>query len=258
MTLMITRSLIMRIQPDIKFQLLLAFISLVLNPTKLIAGTLSVNNLPPGVTVSISNNDRSVIINKNFFNLSPIDITFTITNDGGQNPDRYRFTDSVDNSTNQNWTDYHLELGFLDANGKFRRSGNDDLLDFGTGLPNPPAPPPTSDPFGEGQRGNNGNTIDYPKTPGPTLDKGNSGLFLFNVDVPDNLTNFTLRQQPTVCPVPGGNRLLLDEPTDKCITVPEPSSLLYLFALGTLGAASTLKRKLKPSKSSEKETTTVS
>lgn len=35
--------------------------------------------------------------------------------------------------------------------------------------------------------------------------------------------------------------------------VPEPSSTLGLFALGTLGAASTLKRKLKSSKSSERE-----
>jgi hypothetical protein len=39
---------------------------------------------------------------------------------------------------------------------------------------------------------------------------------------------------------------------------PEPTSTLSLFALGTLGAASTLKRKLKSSKSSEKETTKVS
>jgi len=40
--------------------------------------------------------------------------------------------------------------------------------------------------------------------------------------------------------------------------VPEPSLTLSLLALGTLGAASTLKRKLKSSKSSEKETTKVS
>ncbi|WP_260442126.1 PEP-CTERM sorting domain-containing protein [Microcystis aeruginosa] len=41
------------------------------------------------------------------------------------------------------------------------------------------------------------------------------------------------------------------------VDVPEPSSILSLLALGTLGAASTLKRKLKPSKSTEKETTKV-
>lgn len=39
--------------------------------------------------------------------------------------------------------------------------------------------------------------------------------------------------------------------------VPEPASLFGLGVLGTLGVASTLKRKLKPSKSAEKETTKV-
>ena len=39
--------------------------------------------------------------------------------------------------------------------------------------------------------------------------------------------------------------------------VPEPNSLLGLVALGALGAASTLKRKLKPSQSTTKETTKV-
>ncbi|MFN5972257.1 MAG: PEP-CTERM sorting domain-containing protein [Microcystis sp.] len=40
-------------------------------------------------------------------------------------------------------------------------------------------------------------------------------------------------------------------------SVPEPSSTISLLALGTLGAASTFKRKLKPSQSTEKETTKV-
>ncbi len=39
--------------------------------------------------------------------------------------------------------------------------------------------------------------------------------------------------------------------------IPEPTSTLSLLALGTLGAASTLKRKLKSSQSTEKETTKV-
>ncbi|MFM6321412.1 MAG: PEP-CTERM sorting domain-containing protein [Microcystis sp.] len=41
------------------------------------------------------------------------------------------------------------------------------------------------------------------------------------------------------------------------VKVPEPTSTLSILALGTLGAASTLKRKLKPSQSTEKETTKV-
>jgi hypothetical protein len=41
------------------------------------------------------------------------------------------------------------------------------------------------------------------------------------------------------------------------VKTPEPVSTISLLALGTLGAASTLKRKLKSSKSSEKKTTKV-
>lgn len=51
-----------------------------------------------------------------------------------------------------------------------------------------------------------------------------------------------------------GGRILSDTPE----TVPEPTSTLGFLALGTLGAASNLKHKLKPAKSSDKETTKVS
>jgi hypothetical protein len=37
----------------------------------------------------------------------------------------------------------------------------------------------------------------------------------------------------------------------EAVAVPEPSTFLSLLTLGSLGAASTLKRKLKPSKSDE-------
>ena len=43
----------------------------------------------------------------------------------------------------------------------------------------------------------------------------------------------------------------------EAVATPEPSTFLSLLTLGTLGAASTLKRKLKSSKPSEKETTKV-
>jgi hypothetical protein len=42
-----------------------------------------------------------------------------------------------------------------------------------------------------------------------------------------------------------------------CISIPEPTATLSLLALGTIGAGATLKRKLKPSKSTAKETTKV-
>jgi hypothetical protein len=51
--------------------------------------------------------------------------------------------------------------------------------------------------------------------------------------------------------------LKYDKFFDQCEPIPEPTSTLSFLALGTLGAASTLKRKLKPSKSTKKETTKV-
>jgi hypothetical protein len=56
---------------------------------------------------------------------------------------------------------------------------------------------------------------------------------------------------------PGGNEFSVNFLQQHEEPIPEPSSSLSLLALGTLGAASTLKRKLKPSKSTEKETTKV-
>lgn len=46
--------------------------------------------------------------------------------------------------------------------------------------------------------------------------------------------------------------------TVRRISIPEPSDLFGLFTIGTLGTVSILKRKLKPSKSTEKEMTKVS
>jgi hypothetical protein len=51
----------------------------------------------------------------------------------------------------------------------------------------------------------------------------------------------------------GGLEALTFIPMRMVVPVPEPSSTLGLLALGTLGAASTLKRKLKTSKCTEKE-----
>lgn len=215
----------MKFQRELKFLLsgIWAFF-----PIKVLAGTLDVQSVPPGTLVIISNSEREVDIDKEFFSLDPIDITFQIANDGLPNPDRFEFEEIVRNSTNINWTDYHLELGFLDEDGNFTRSGNQDLLDFGTTGDNQPDPLPNSDPFGQGQTSNDGNTLDYPPQPNIILPSGGLAEFNFSVDVPDTLPNntFTLRQQPTV-------------------KQPEPTSTLSLVVLTTLGASSTLLRKKK-------------
>jgi hypothetical protein len=75
-----------------------------------------------------------------------------------------------------------------------------------------------------------------------TSSVSSSGLYLYLGEVGDNGE------------IVAGSITISDQP----INVPEPASILSILGLGTLGAASTLKRKLKSSKSSEKETTKVS
>ncbi|MCZ8192639.1 MAG: PEP-CTERM sorting domain-containing protein [Microcystis sp. LE19-338.1B] len=65
----------------------------------------------------------------------------------------------------------------------------------------------------------------------------------FLADDPNNIAQFSIATNPTESPV-------------SC-TVPEPTATLSFLVLGTLGFASTLKRQLKPSKSTEKELTKV-
>ncbi|NCQ84540.1 MAG: PEP-CTERM sorting domain-containing protein [Microcystis aeruginosa W13-18] len=55
----------------------------------------------------------------------------------------------------------------------------------------------------------------------------------------------------------GGITVSVTEIAATPVSIPEPTSTLGFLALGTLGAASTLKRQIKSSKSTEKETTKV-
>jgi hypothetical protein len=90
--------------------------------------------------------------------------------------------------------------------------------------------------------------------------------YLGDFTAPPPTANFFLSNDTFKCSIP-----TLPPPDDTIIkecgrpvtsyflvtAVPDPSSILGLLALGTLGAASTLKRKLKPSQSIKKETTKV-
>lgn len=113
-------------------------------------------------------------------------------------------------------------------------------------------------------------TLDYNLTANPADGTGDRNFFGFDLDVLTSFNAVEYFEQP-------GNYDIYFERfsctangiADSCgssnpvaginfIKVPEPSSILSILGLGTLGAASTLKRQLKSSKSSEKETTKVS
>lgn len=88
------------------------------------------------------------------------------------------------------------------------------------------------------------------------LPPGVSGLL--GLDVLDSRFTLTASQLKLTLPQPPGGTEVVPVKFITSTKVPEPSSTLSLLALGTLGAGATLKRKLKPSKSTEKETTKVS
>ncbi|NES01992.1 MAG: PEP-CTERM sorting domain-containing protein [Okeania sp. SIO2F4] len=92
------------------------------------------------------------------------------------------------------------------------------------------------------------NFIDSPYLDGlqTYTENGNSSFLSFNSNILDLSNNLTISAIST-------GEISVDGKK-----VPEPSSTTTIFALGTLGAASTLKRKLKPSKSADKKLEKVS
>lgn len=85
--------------------------------------------------------------------------------------------------------------------------------------------------------------------------------FAFNAKLSGFSQGSVLLEPESADPVTGLERKVLEifsaDISGQVASVPEPTSTLSLLALGTLGAASTLKRKQKQ-KSTEKETTKVS
>jgi|LakMenEpi03Aug12_release.lakeMendotaPanAssembly.Ray.scaffolds.fasta_scaffold599575_1 hypothetical protein len=91
----------------------------------------------------------------------------------------------------------------------------------------------------------------------PTFDLTNKVITYSEEDVS---SGYDYRVNSFTCTTLDGiNQCGSNNPTKVMIikSVPEPTSTLSLLALGTLGAASTLKRKLKSSQSTEKETTKI-
>ncbi len=156
--------------------------------------------------MSFNNISTPALGNDNFVGTSPneinvnqkaydtvgyIDMVFEVT-DVGAPATEYVLNEGVANSTGDDWTDYHLELGFGTGAG-FVPSAAGDGLDFDS--PDLDSPysfgPFTSISFGE-------DTMD---AMGGTIFSGGFYNFSFPIDVPETITEFTVRQWPTVAPV---------------------------------------------------------
>lgn len=148
------------------------------------------------------------ILQKDYTAIGPVDIVIDVIDSGGVT--EYLVTEGVQNNTGLDWNSYHIELGFGVGAG-FSPSLPGDGLDFD-------APDFLSD-------------VSFNPLPGffPThvvteddiLASGGimpspsfAGNFIFHVDVPDGISQFTIRQSP--------------------IAVPEPS-VVVLLGMGLLG-----------------------
>ena len=156
--------------------------------TSVFVNTTAANN--DNVT-TIGNNNIDVN-GKNFTSVGPIDIVFDVTATGGTT--EYLVAEGVTNSTGVTWTGYQLQLGFgFGAN--FVPSGADGL-DFDT-----PDRDPTPTHTAFSSLVHLDDLMIFGGGSVPNLQADAIGL---SIDVPDGITQFTLRQVPLAVPEPGG------------------------------------------------------
>lgn len=154
------------------------------------------------------NNDNAVgsssntlwVTQKDYVAIGPVDLVFDVIDTGGTT--EYLVIEGVQNNTGLDWSGYHLELGFGIGAG-FVKSTSGDGLDFDS---------PDFD-----------SPVDFNPGPGfPTAtvteddilaggavmpDFTFAGYFEFNIDVPDGISEFTLRQSPVPIPEPSAAAL---------------------------------------------------
>jgi hypothetical protein len=149
------------------------------------------------------------VTQKDYHAIGPVDITFDVVGNGGTT--EYRVREGVQNSTGVPWNSYHVELGY-GVGTSFIKSLPGDGLDFDS--PDFDSPNQFDPPFGFFFPTVVNTGEDIFASGGVMPSPGFAGYFRFNIDVPDGITQFTLRQSP--------------------VGVPEPSSIV-MMSLGVPG-----------------------
>jgi len=148
------------------------------------------------------------ITQKNYIGIGPVDLVFTVSDTGGVT--EYQFREGVFNNTGLDWGAYHIELGY-GVGAAFDKSTAGDGLDFDA----PDYDSPLDFNAGPGIFPSVLATEDDIYASGGVMPWLTfAGYFKFAVDVPDGITEFTIRQSP--------------------VPVPEPSTVV-IAALGLVG-----------------------
>jgi len=142
-----------------------------------------------------------LVTQKDYIGNGPVDIEFTVKDSGGVT--EYTIVEGIQNGTGGDWSDYHIQLGF-GKGADFVPSPAGDGLDFDAPDYNSPAlfAPFATVVVSEDDIDAYGGLIPSPSFTFP---------FVFNIDVPDGITAFTVRQYPTTdfIPEPSGALLAL-------------------------------------------------
>lgn len=160
-----------------------------------------------GVSTVTINNDNVDTVNpnglfvlqKDYVAVGAVDIVLSVSDTGGVT--EYVVTENVQNSTGVDWNGYRILLGF-GFGASFVQSTPGDGLDFDT--PDEDSPinfAPGAADFTTVTRPNEDELV---ASDGDLLAGQFSGTdFVFHIDVPDGITEFTIRQQPIAVPEPG-------------------------------------------------------
>ena len=165
------------------------------------------------VTTTTTNNDNFVgagnpnilfVLQKDYSAVGPVDIVIGVVDTGGTT--EYEVREGVQNSTGVTWSGYRVLLGF-GVGGGFVQSTPGDGLNFDDDNDSPMNFAPGAMDFITVIKPNE----DVIEASGGDLMTGQfSGTdIVFHLEVPDGITEFTLRQEPIPVPEPGSAALLL-------------------------------------------------
>ena len=157
-----------------------------------------------GEAVGTGNTNVLSILQKHYFaaapgpSVAPVDIRLTV-NDAGLGTTEYAVVENVQNSTGVDWSGYRVVLGF-GVGSSFVQSTPGDGLDFDDEDNSPINFAPLPADFTTVTRPSEDELV---ASDGTLLDGQFSGTdFVFHIDVPDGISEFTLRQQPILVPEP--------------------------------------------------------